>query len=173
MDRMQQKLKFVKEFLNDEKIVAFIEEDDLDNVFRCLIHETGIDVYYLTRYLLSLDIDPLEFMTTIPHEMFSRVYRDNTDPVVINIPQTIKTIGDYAFYKCSSIVQVKIPASVREIGFGAFVGCTALELVDIKNGNITFDEMVFENCPNVIVRVPKGAKCIKYLQESKVKYVEL
>lgn len=37
------------------------------------------------------------------------------------IPNGITTIGDYAFYNCSSLNNLSIPNSVKHIGYGAFL----------------------------------------------------
>ena len=38
------------------------------------------------------------------------------------IPDTVTTIGNYAFYNCASLASFSIPDSVTEIGYGAFSG---------------------------------------------------
>lgn len=167
---IEQKFKFVEEFLNTERVKELIEEERLDDVYRLLLQETSLDPYYLTRYLLSLDIQPLDYMTVIFDEMFSRIYRE--EPTRLYIPEKIKLIKDYAFYKCTELVEVTIPASVRELGFGAFFGCTGLTRITIHNPNIILDDDVFYGC-EVSVRVPRGAKCIKYLQDHNVNYIEV
>ena len=42
------------------------------------------------------------------------------------VPGTVKTIGDDAFYNCTSLASVTIPDSVTSIGTWAFSGCPAL-----------------------------------------------
>ncbi|MBQ2252575.1 MAG: leucine-rich repeat protein [Clostridia bacterium] len=51
---------------------------------------------------------------------------------LLNIPTSVKTIGDYAFMGCISLEQVNIPRSSlkeRTIGLGAFLNCPKLESV--------------------------------------------
>ena len=43
--------------------------------------------------------------------------------ISINIPNSITTIGDRAFYGCESLIKINIPNSVTTIGEGAFLGC--------------------------------------------------
>ncbi len=45
------------------------------------------------------------------------------------IPNSVTSIGDGAFYKCSSLTSITIPNSVTSIGDGAFYGCTSLKTV--------------------------------------------
>ena len=42
------------------------------------------------------------------------------------IPNSVTSIGDYAFYGCSSLTSITIPNSVTSIGDDAFYGCSAL-----------------------------------------------
>lgn len=57
----------------------------------------------------------------------------NTTLLVIpEIPNTITSIGDYAFLYCTSLTSVNIPDSVTGIGHDMFHGCTSLS-------NITFE----------------------------------
>ena len=42
----------------------------------------------------------------------------------ITIPNSITSIGSYVFYNCSSLTSVTIPNSVTSIGDGAFYGCS-------------------------------------------------
>jgi hypothetical protein len=49
------------------------------------------------------------------------------------IPNSITTIGEYAFYDCSSLTSVTIPNSVTTIGEHAFYNCSNLTSITIGN----------------------------------------
>ncbi len=49
------------------------------------------------------------------------------------IPNSITSIGHYAFDLCSDLTSVNIPASVTSIGLDAFNGCTGLTSVNISD----------------------------------------
>ena len=51
------------------------------------------------------------------------------------IPDSVTSIGDRAFYKCSSLTSVIIPDSVTHIGYNAFKYCKNLTSIIIKNPN--------------------------------------
>ena len=49
----------------------------------------------------------------------------------VTLPNTLKIIGDYAFYGCSSLTNITIPDSVTSIGYYAFDGCSNLNTIKL------------------------------------------
>lgn len=72
-----------------------------------------------------------------------RKYEGLTD---VNFPNTLRTIGDSAFYGCKNLVNVVIPESVSKIGASAFYGCTSLETVEIKGSPESIEKYSFNRC---------------------------
>jgi hypothetical protein len=64
------------------------------------------------------------------------------------IPNSITSIGDGAFYDCSSLTSITIPNSVTSIGEAAFISCTGLTSVIVEEGNTVYDSR--ENCNAII-----------------------
>ena len=56
-------------------------------------------------------------------------YRGDSETVVI--PDDITSIGDNAFWNCSSLISIHIPDSVTSIGDEAFFGCDSLESIEV------------------------------------------
>ena len=56
-----------------------------------------------------------------------------TDCKSITLPSSITSIGNYAFYGCSSLADITIPDSVTSIGDYAFDNCTSLTEIRIPN----------------------------------------
>jgi len=51
----------------------------------------------------------------------------------IIIPNTVKTIEDWAFAGCENLSYVKIPQQLKTVGQGAFGSCPSLAYVDIPD----------------------------------------
>ena len=77
------------------------------------------------------------------------------------IPNSVTSIGGYAFYYCSDLTSVTIPNSVTSIGNYAFSGCSGLTDIYtyIDNpANVTLGYDVFTSVPvaTCILHVPSG-----------------
>ena len=77
----------------------------------------------------------------------------------VDIPSTITSISNYAFFGCGSITSVNIPESVTEIGKCAFSECSSLTIVNIpEESNLTsIGAEAFRNCSNLTsILIPNG-----------------
>ena len=73
----------------------------------------------------------------------------------------VTSIGDYAFYYCTSLTSVTIGNSVTSIGEHAFEGCSSLASVTIPNGVTSIGEHVFEGCSSLAsVTIPDSVMLI-------------
>ena len=62
------------------------------------------------------------------------------------IPNSVTTIGIWAFNCCKSLTSINIPNSVTTIGNKAFNGCESLTSINIPNGVTTIGEHAFAHC---------------------------
>ena len=62
------------------------------------------------------------------------------------IPNSVESIGNYAFCGCEGITSVTIPNSVKAVGNFAFQGCKALTIVSIPNSVKTIRGYAFAYC---------------------------
>lgn len=77
------------------------------------------------------------------------------------IPNTVTTIGDWAFYYCTDLTSIIIPNSVTNIKYSAFDGCSSLTSATIPNSVTTFGWYVFRDCSSLTsVTIPSSVTTI-------------
>ena len=64
----------------------------------------------------------------------------------VQIPNTVKTIGEWAFAYCESLTNLEIPDSVVSIGEYAFCGCSDVVSVTLGKGVASIGEAAFRDC---------------------------
>jgi len=67
----------------------------------------------------------------------------------IQLPNGLEEIGNYVFYKCSSLTSVTIPNSVISIGDGAFDSCESLTSITIPENVKKLGGYCFAHCNNL------------------------
>ena len=86
---------------------------------------------------------------TIPNSVTSignYAFADCTGLTSIIIPNSVTSIGDYAFYGCTGLTSIDIPNSVTSIGSGAFSGCTGLTSITIPSSVTSIGSGAFSGC---------------------------
>ena len=65
------------------------------------------------------------------------------------IPNSVTSIGKYAFFYCSSLTSITIPNSVTSIGGSAFTGCSSLNSITIPNSVTSIGDYAFSDCSSL------------------------
>ena len=62
------------------------------------------------------------------------------------IPDSVKSIGDYAFVDCSDLKSITLPSGVTSIGGYAFKDCDNLSSITLPSGVTSIGEYAFSSC---------------------------
>ena len=73
----------------------------------------------------------------------------------------VESIGNLAFYECSSLTSITIPNSVTSIGKQAFSGCSGLTSITIPNSVTSIGIETFRRCSGLTsITIPKNVTSI-------------
>jgi|GEM_PF-6812536 len=80
----------------------------------------------------------------------------------VTIPNTVTSIGDYAFQLCHNLVSITIPNSVTSIGWGAFSYCDNLVSITIPNSITSIRNSTFYYCTRLTsIAIPNSVTSIE------------
>ena len=88
--------------------------------------KTGREYVYIPDYIDGFPV------TKIADYAFSG-YGQRVAHMRLRLPLTLKEIGAYAFYECSSLEKLELPDGLEKIGSYAFGRCLSLSCVDIPD----------------------------------------
>ena len=78
------------------------------------------------------------------------------------IPSSVTSIGESAFYDCSSLTSITIPNSVTSIGNFAFSGCSSLTSITIPNSVTSIGAKAFSYCSSLTtITIPNSVTSIE------------
>lgn len=84
--------------------------------------------------------------------------RENTNYILNTM---VTSIGEAAFYNCTTLTRIMIPDSVTSIGYEAFCGCTSLTSVTIPNSVTSIGCSAFYNCTSLTsITIPNSVTSI-------------
>ena len=86
----------------------------------------------------------------VGNDRITSIFGDgNTTVTSVTIPDNVTSIGDDAFYNCSSLTSVTIGNSVTSIGVAAFRSCSSLTSVNIPDSVTSIAEYAFFGCTSL------------------------
>ncbi len=113
---------------------------------------TDNENHYVTVVSPTLGYDNLNGEMTIP---------DVVTNVNDSISYQVTSIGEYAFYECTSLTSLTIGNSVTSMGSCAFAKCTGLKSVEIPNSVTSIGLCAFDGCKGLkSVEIPNSVTSI-------------
>ena len=115
------------------------------------------------------DCDSSVTKANIPHtikgvtvtSIGDQAFYNCTSLTSVTIPDSVTSIGDRAFRYCISLTSVTIPDSVTSIGGSAFYGCTSLTSVTIPDSVTSIGDYAFYGCESLTsVAIPGSVTSI-------------
>lgn len=100
----------------------------------------------------------------------------NVQIVGVILPDTLKRVGESAFYYCGTLVEIEFGSGVEEIQSKAFQGCMALNKVILNDSLMDISDYAFGYCsllkdimiPNSVTNIGTGAFCLSGLTSIKI-----
>ena len=93
-----------------------------------------------------------------------RIYNEafeNSSITSVVIPDSVTSIGSYAFYNCTGLTSVTIGDSVESIGSSAFYYCSSLTSVTIPDSVTSIGSSAFRDCSSLTsVTIPDSVTSI-------------
>lgn len=142
-----------------EDYIATLENDEYS-------YELYDDYVKIIKYLVKDG----ESTVTIPSEIDgvpvtvigSLCFHDiKTNVTTVNIPDSVTTIEESAFYYADKLTTIVIPDTVTSIGSRAFAWCNALETITFGNNITEIPDYCFNHCASIkTVVIPETIKRI-------------
>ena len=122
-----------------------------------------LDNVYTLRYYLGNDTDLIlpENCNGENYVISEKIFADNGTIKSVVIPNSVTSIGSYAFSGCTGLTSVTIGNSVTSIGDYAFNDCSRLTSVTIGNSVTSIGDYAFYDCLNLAsITIPNSVTSI-------------
>ena len=127
-----------------------------------ILSEGLTDIYQYAFKNAGAANSTLEIRSNIKFDYHTSYFSDSNFTHLL-IADGVTSIGDNAFYECTSLTSVTIPNSVTSIGGSAFYGCTGLTSVTIPNSVTSIGDRVFYGCTGLTsVTIPDSVTSIEF-----------
>lgn len=167
MENVQNQMAEVAEENSQKKVGEYVTPSESDFTWEPV--ENGVAITAYTGSATAVIIpDTLggKNVVEIRNGSFSQ-----TEVLGIQLPNTLTTVTEKAFFYCTTLVEVYFSDSVQQIAGHAFEGCIALSSIHLNAGLKNIGESAFANCPSLqqialndsLEKIEIGAFCMSGL----------
>lgn len=146
---------------------AFNCARDLESIYiPQSIKKIGKEAFHFCPNLKYITVDPANTVYD-SRESCNAIIETSTDKLILgssttHIPQTVVSIGEYAFACRVSLKDITIPNNVNIIERYAFWKCENLTEVTLPSNLKILSQCVFDECINLVnIHLPQGLEVIK------------
>lgn len=88
----------------------------------------------------------------------------------INLPNNLKYIESGAFLGCEKLTDIRISSAVQYIGDSAFYECDALKEVEILSCSVKLGNHIFKGCrKDLVIKAPMESSVVEYAEKKNIK----
>ena len=123
---------------------------------------SGLKYIYITDLTAWCNISGLNYLMSC-NSIDKKFYLNNNLVTTLTIPDSVTSIGEWAFRGCSGLTSVTIGNSVTSIGEWAFSDCSGLTSVTIPDSVTSIGDYAFYGCSGLTsVTIPDSVTSISY-----------
>ena len=113
----------------------------------------GENAFYFSRSLVSVTIEGTK--VELGKNAFASC-SELTEIAFTGTGELALTLGERAFYRCTSLENFSVKANTIALGANLFSDCTSLTSVTIEGNSVTVGDGVFNNCEKIDTVILKG-----------------
>ena len=111
--------------------------------------------------LTALDLSGMAGLTAVSDNVSGGTY-SRPQLRTLTLPDSLKKIGEVAFYSCENLTLTELPKGVTQIGDSAFDDCTSITLTELPKGVTQIGSGAFYNCTGItLLSLPSGVTEIR------------
>ena len=111
----------------------------------------GLEISKFTTKEINHVVIPTEINEKKVVSIGENAFFDCTSLTSVVIPNSVTSIGDFAFDGCTGLTSIELPNSVTSIGVRAFNGCKGLRSIVIPKSVKSIGERAFEGCSKLTI----------------------
>ena len=141
--------------VNNEDLNGIVMHDSEGNPYIVITGYSGSETNVVIPEYITVNGEDI-----IVKEIPKMAFYDNDNIVSVTIPNSVTTIGEYAFFNCSNleIVNIGENSQLTEIGDRAFYNCSSLTSIYIPDSVTMIGYYAFDSCDNLTIYCEASAK---------------